>query len=190
MLTSRMGVAFVTGMQGDDPRYLKTIAAPKHYAVHSGPESMGHSFNAKVSEYDLVHTYLYAFKATVTEGKAGSIMCVYNAVDGVPGCASTDLLQRRLREQWGFTGYVVSDCGAIGDIFRNHKFVATQVPRPWRLSRRERIDLRRRVRPARRAQGRHHHDRDHAFRRAVVRGAHQAGMFDPRSACRTGIPSP
>jgi beta-glucosidase len=125
-LTSRMGVAFVKGMQGDDPRYLKTIATPKHFAVHSGPEPLRHSFNVKVSEYDLVNTYLYAFKATVTEGKAGSIMCVYNAVDGVPGCASTDLLQKRLRAQWGFKGYVVSDCGAIGDIFRSHKYVATQ----------------------------------------------------------------
>jgi beta-glucosidase len=125
-LTSRMGVAFVTGMQGDDPRYLKTIATPKHFAVHSGPEPLRHSFNATVSEYDLVNTYLYAFKATVTEAKAGSIMCVYNAVDGVPGCASTDLLQKRLRDQWGFKGYVVSDCGAIGDIVRNHKYVATQ----------------------------------------------------------------
>jgi beta-glucosidase len=125
-LTSRMGVAFVKGMQGDDPRYLKTIATPKHFAVHSGPEPLRHSFNAKVSEYDLVNSYLYAFKATVTEGKARSIMCVYNAVDGVPGCASTDLLQKRLRDQWGFKGYVVSDCGAIGDIFRSHKYVATQ----------------------------------------------------------------
>jgi beta-glucosidase len=125
-LTSRMGVAFVRGMQGDNPRYLKTIATPKHFAVHSGPEPLRHSFDAKVSEYDLVNTYLYAFKATVTEGKAGSIMCVYNAVNGVPGCASTDLLQTRLREQWGFQGYVVSDCGAIGDIVRNHKYVATQ----------------------------------------------------------------
>ncbi len=125
-LTSRMGVAFVTGMQGNDPRYLKTIATPKHFAVHSGPEPLRHSFNATVSEYDLVNTYLYAFKATVTEAKAGSIMCVYNAVAGVPGCASTDLLQTRLRDQWGFKGYVVSDCGAIGDIFRNHKYTATQ----------------------------------------------------------------
>jgi beta-glucosidase len=125
-LTSRMGVAFVTGMQGDDPRYLKTVATPKHFAVHSGPEPLRHSFNAKVSEYDLVNTYLYAFKAAVTEGKAGSVMCVYNAVDGVPGCASTDLLQTRLRGQWGFKGYVVSDCGAIGDIVRNHKYAATQ----------------------------------------------------------------
>lgn len=125
-LTSRMGVAFVKGMQGDDPRYLKTIATPKHFAVHSGPEALRHSFDATVSEYDLVNTYLYAFKAAVTEGKAGSIMCVYNAVDGVPGCASTDLLQKRLRGQWGFQGYVVSDCGAIGDIFRSHEYASTQ----------------------------------------------------------------
>ena len=125
-LTSRMGVAFVRGMQGDDPRYFKTIATPKHYAVHSGPEPLRHTFDAKVSEYDLVNTYLFAFKATVMEGKADSVMCVYNSVDGVPGCASTDLLQKRLRDQWGFQGYVVSDCGAVGDIFRSHKYVATQ----------------------------------------------------------------
>ena len=125
-LTSRMGVAFVTGMQGDDPHYLKVVATPKHYAVHSGPEPLRHTFDAKVSESDMVNTYLPAFRAAVMEGKADSVMCVYNRVDGVPGCASTDLLQKRLREQWGFQGYVVSDCGAVGDIFRNHKYVATQ----------------------------------------------------------------
>ena len=125
-LTSRMGVAFVTGMQGDDPHYLKVVATPKHYAVHSGPEPLRHTFDAKASEYDLVNTYLPAFKAAIMEGKADSIMCVYNSVDGVPGCANTDLLQKRLREQWGFQGYVVSDCGAIGDIYRSHKYVATQ----------------------------------------------------------------
>jgi beta-glucosidase len=125
-LTGRMGVAFVKGMQGDDPRYLKVIATPKHYAVHSGPEPLRHSFDAKVSEYDLLNTYLPAFKAAVTEGKADSVMCVYNSVDGVPGCASTDLLQKRLRDQWGFQGYVVSDCGAIGDIYRSHKYAPTQ----------------------------------------------------------------
>ncbi len=125
-LTSRMGVAFVKGMQGDDPHYLKVVATPKHYAVHSGPEPLRHTFDVKVSEYDLVNTYLPAFKAAVTEGKADSVMCVYNSVDGVPGCANADLLQKRLRDQWGFQGYVVSDCGAIGDIFRSHKYVATQ----------------------------------------------------------------
>ena len=125
-LTSRMGVEFVKGMQGDDPHYLKVVATPKHYAVHSGPEPLRHTFDAKPSEYDLLNTYLPAFRATVTEAKAGSIMCVYNRVDGVPGCASTDLLQKYLRDQWGFKGYVVSDCGAIGDIFRNHKYSSTQ----------------------------------------------------------------
>jgi beta-glucosidase len=124
-LTSRMGVEFVKGMQGNDPHYLKVVATPKHYAVHSGPEPLRHTFDAQPSEYDMVNTYLPAFRATITEGNAASIMCVYNSVDGVPGCASTDLLEKRLREQWGFKGYVVSDCGAVGDIFRNHKYTAT-----------------------------------------------------------------
>jgi len=124
-LTSRMGVAFVTGMQGDDPHYLKVVSTPKHYAVHSGPEPERHVFDARVSEFDKVNTYLPAFRATVMEGKADSVMCVYNSVDGIPGCASTDLLQKRLREQWGFQGYVVSDCGAVGDIYWNHKYTSS-----------------------------------------------------------------
>src|SRR5689334_11335586 len=102
-LAGRMGVAFVTGMQGNDPRYLKVVATPKHYAVHSGPEPQRHEFDARVSEYDLANTYLPAFRAAVIEGQAGSIMCVYNSVDGVPGCASQDLLQKRLRKKWGFS---------------------------------------------------------------------------------------
>jgi beta-glucosidase len=124
-LTGRMAVAFVTGLQGKDPRYLKVVSTPKHYAVHSGPEPERHSFDARVSERDLVETYLPAFRTAVVEGKADSIMCVYNAVNGTPGCASADLLQARLREQWGFRGYVVSDCGAVNDIHRNHKFAPT-----------------------------------------------------------------
>ena len=124
-LTGRMGVAFVTGMQGDDPRYLKVVSTPKHYAVHSGPEPERHGFDARVSETDLVNTYLPAFRAAVIEGKADSIMCVYNAVNGTPGCASADLLQKRLRDEWGFQGYVVSDCGAVNDIYRNHKYTPT-----------------------------------------------------------------
>jgi beta-glucosidase len=124
-LTARMAVAFVTGMQGSDPRYLKVVSTPKHYAVHSGPEPERHAFDARVSEYDLVHTYLAAFRTAVIEGKATSIMCVYNAVNGTPGCASADLLQKRLREEWGFQGYVVSDCGAVNDIHRNHKYTPT-----------------------------------------------------------------
>jgi len=120
-----MAVAFVTGMQGKDPRYLKVVSTPKHYAVHSGPEPERHGFDARVSEDDLVGTYLPAFRAAVIEGKAHSIMCVYNAVNGTPGCASTDLLQKRLRDGWGFQGYVVSDCGAVNDIFQNHEHTPT-----------------------------------------------------------------
>src|SRR5512144_836614 len=124
-LTARRGVAFVVGLQGDDPRYLKVVATPKHYDVHSGPEPERHTFDARVSEADLVDTYLPAFRATVVEGHAASVMCVYNAVNGVPGCASTDLLQTRLRDEWRFAGYVVSDCGAVGDILRGHHFTPT-----------------------------------------------------------------
>jgi beta-glucosidase len=124
-LTARMGVAFVTGMQGTDARYLKVVATPKHYAVHSGPEPERHGFDARVNETDLADTYLPAFRAAVVEGKAASVMCVYNAVNGAPGCASTDLLQTRLRDEWRFNGYVVSDCGAVADILRGHHFTPT-----------------------------------------------------------------
>lgn len=120
-LTARLGVAFVEGMQGDDPRYLKTVATPKHYAVHSGPEPARHRFDAVVSEYDLWNTYLPAFEAAVREGKAGSVMCAYNALDGEPCCGNPRLLTDLLRTQWGFDGYVVSDCDAISDIYGDHK---------------------------------------------------------------------
>ena len=120
-----MAVAFVRGMQGSDPRYLKVVSTPKHYAVHSGPEPKRHAFDAVVSEYDVVNTYLPAFRASVVEGKAHSIMCVYNAVNGTPGCASAGLLQKRLRDEWGFQGYVVSDCGAVNDIHKSHKYTPT-----------------------------------------------------------------
>jgi beta-glucosidase len=121
-LTAKLGVAFVTGLQGDDPKYFKTIATPKHYAVHSGPEPERHRFNVNVSPHDLEDTYLPAFRATIVEGRADSIMCAYNAVDGVPACASKFLLQDTLREAWKFQGYVTSDCGAVGDITTGHKF--------------------------------------------------------------------
>jgi len=124
-LTGRMAVAFVTGMQGSDPRYLKVVATPKHYAVHSGPEPERHGFDARATERDMTQTYLPAFRTAVVEGGAASVMCVYNAVNGTPGCASEDLLQTRLRNQWGFEGYVVSDCGAVDDIHRNHEFTST-----------------------------------------------------------------
>ncbi len=116
-LTSRMGVAFVEGLQGDDPKYFRTIATPKHYAVHSGPEPLRHEFNVDVSPHDLEDTYLPAFRATITEAHADSAMCAYNAIDGVPACANTMLLDKYLRGAWHFDGFVTSDCGAIHDFF-------------------------------------------------------------------------
>jgi beta-glucosidase len=124
-LTGRMGVAFVKGLQGDDPRYLKLVATPKHYAVHSGPELQRHSFDAQVDERDLRETYLPAFEACVKEAKAASVMGAYNRANGEPCCASVTLLERILRQEWGFDGYVVSDCRAIEDIYAHHKTVAT-----------------------------------------------------------------
>jgi beta-glucosidase len=124
-LTGRMAVAFIKAMQGDDPKYLKTIATAKHYAVHSGPEPLRHTFDAVPSEHDLWDTYLPHFEAAVREGGAYSVMCSYNSVDGQPACANPRLLENILRKQWGFAGYVVSDCAAVGDIYKNHKFVPT-----------------------------------------------------------------
>lgn len=121
-LTGRMGVAFITGMQGNDPHYIKVVATAKHFAVHSGPEALRHVFNAEPSAYDLNDTYLPAFEAAIREGHAHSVMGAYNSVDGVPCCASPFLLQQTLRDRWGFGGYVVSDCGAIGDIYRSHHY--------------------------------------------------------------------
>ncbi|MCA9960113.1 MAG: glycoside hydrolase family 3 C-terminal domain-containing protein, partial [Anaerolineales bacterium] len=124
-LTAQMGVAFVKGLQGDDPHHLKLAATPKHYAVHSGPESLRHHFDARVDARDMREFYLFAFEATVKEANAASIMGAYNRVNGEPCCASPTLLQKILRDEWGFAGYVVSDCEAIRDIFANHKVVAT-----------------------------------------------------------------
>ena len=121
-LTGRMAVAFVTGMQGDDRKYLKVVATPKHYAVHSGPEPLRHHFNVAVTPFDLADTYLPAFRAAITEGRAQSIMCAYNAIDGLPACASAPLLQDYLKQHWGFDGYVVSDCGAVSDVTTGHKY--------------------------------------------------------------------
>ena len=121
-LTGRMGVAFVTGMQGDDPKYFRVISTPKHFAVHSGPEPSRHTINVEVSKHDMEDTYLPAFRAAVTEGKAESVMCAYNRVNGEPACANTFLLKDQLRGAWKFNGYVVSDCDAIVDIFKGHQF--------------------------------------------------------------------
>src|SRR3954447_6669961 len=125
-LAARMGVAFVTGMQGEDPKSYRVISTPKHYAVHSGPEPTRHTADVKVSKHDELDTYLPAFRATVTEGKAGSVMCAYNSINGQPACANEFLLQDQLRNKWKFQGYVVSDCGAVIDIFQGHKFKPTQ----------------------------------------------------------------
>jgi beta-glucosidase len=121
-LAARMGVAFVEGIQGDDPDRPRIIATPKHYAVHSGPESTRHSANVFVSRHDLEDTYLPAFRAAVVEGRAGSIMCAYNRIDGQPACASDLLLKDYLRGAWKFDGYVVSDCDAVKDINDHHKY--------------------------------------------------------------------
>jgi beta-glucosidase len=120
-LTARMGVAFVTGLQGDDPRYLKTVSTPKHYAVHSGPEPSRHAFDVPVSLHDLADTYTPAFRATIVEAHADSVMCAYNSVLGEPACAN-EMLFGKLRRDWGFNGYVVSDCGAVSDIYQFHSF--------------------------------------------------------------------
>ena len=125
-LTARMGVAFVTGMQGEDPKHYRVISTPKHYAVHSGPEPTRHNADVKVSKHDELDTYLPAFRATVTEAKAGSVMCAYNSINGQPACANQFLLQDQLRGRWNFQGYVVSDCGAVIDIFKGHNFAKTQ----------------------------------------------------------------
>jgi beta-glucosidase len=125
-LTARMGVAFVTGMQGDDPKYYRVISTPKHFAVHSGPEPMRHTEDVMVSKHDELDTYLAAFRATVTEAKAGSVMCAYNSVNGQPACANEFLLQDQLRRKWDFKGYVVSDCGAVIDIHQGHHYEPTQ----------------------------------------------------------------
>jgi beta-glucosidase len=121
-LTGALGVQFVKGLQGDDPKYLEVVSTPKHYAVHSGPEPLRHGFNVNPSPRDLEDTYLPAFRATVTEGHADSVMCAYNAINGQPACANTYLLQNTLRDSWKFPGYVTSDCGAVDDIMRGHHF--------------------------------------------------------------------
>ncbi|RPI01808.1 MAG: glucan 1,4-alpha-glucosidase, partial [Calditrichaeota bacterium] len=124
-LTARMGVQFVKGLQGNDPKYLKVIATPKHYAVHSGPEPERHTFDAISTKRDMFDTYLPAFEAAVREAGAWSVMCAYNRTNGEACCAHHQLEQEILRDKWGFQGYIVSDCGAITDIYAQHKLVET-----------------------------------------------------------------
>ena len=123
-LTGRLGVRFIRGLQGNG-KYLKTAACSKHFAVHSGPESLRHQFDARVNQKDLNETYLSAFKITVQEAEVESVMGAYNRVNGEPACGSETLLKKTLREKWGFKGHVVSDCWAIRDFHVNHKVTAT-----------------------------------------------------------------
>jgi beta-glucosidase len=180
-LTARLGVAFVTGLQGDDPKYLKVVATPKHYAVHSGPESLRHRFDVEVSLHDLYDTYTSAFRATVVEGQAGSVMCAYNSVLGEPACANS-VLFNLLRNQWGFRGYVVSDCWAINDLYQAHGFVMS-LSQAAALSLRAGTDLT--CGPQFRALDYAHEDRlvtHNEITRAVRRlfeARFRLGMFDP-----------
>ena len=124
-LTSQLGVSYVTGMQGSDPRYLRVAATPKHFAVHSGPEPLRHSIDVSVSKHDLEDTYLPAFRAVVVEGRAAGVMCAYNSINGQPACANSFLLLDQLRNKWNFQGYVVSDCDSVADMVAGHHYVKT-----------------------------------------------------------------
>jgi beta-glucosidase len=124
-LTGMLGLSFVRGLQGDDPKYLKAAACAKHFAVHSGPEPDRHTFNAIVDEKDLRETYLPAFK-TLVDGHVEAVMCAYNRVNDEPCCGSNTLLHNILRNEWHFTGHVVSDCWALDDIWARHKVVETR----------------------------------------------------------------
>jgi len=126
-LTGEMGVQFINGIQGNDPRYYKAIATSKHFAVHNGPESSRHSFDAVVSDHDLRNTYLPAFEKTVKQSQVASVMCAYNRLYGEPCCGNSPLLNEILRDEWGFDGYVVSDCWALVDFYNegHHEVVDT-----------------------------------------------------------------
>ncbi|SCX85149.1 beta-glucosidase [Pseudobutyrivibrio sp. AR14] len=126
-LTGQLGMAFVKGLQGDDPDNPKAAACAKHYAVHSGPEGDRHHFDAKVSDQDLYDTYLYAFKRLVKDAKVEAVMGAYNRINGEPACGSKRMLKDILRGQWGFEGHVVSDCWAIRDFHENHKVTGCEV---------------------------------------------------------------
>lgn len=121
-LTATLGVAFIKGLQGDDPDHPAVIATPKHFAVHSGPEPGRHGFDVDVSPHDLEDTYLPAFRAAIVDARAGSIMCAYNAIHGVPACALPWLLGERLRGDWGFKGFIVTDCDAVDDMTKFHHY--------------------------------------------------------------------
>jgi beta-glucosidase len=125
-LTGQFAVAFITGMQGPDREHLVVSTTAKHFAVHSGPEPLRHGFDAQASAHDLADTYFPAFRAAVVDAHVASVMCVYNAVNGIPGCASPFLLHKTLRDSWGFKGFVVSDCNAVNDIHGGHHYVDSE----------------------------------------------------------------
>jgi len=125
-LTGQFAVAFISGMQGPDRQHLVVSTTAKHFAVHSGPEPLRHGFDAQASAHDLADTYFPAFRAAVVDAQVASVMCVYNAVNGIPGCASPLLLQKTLRDSWGFKGFVVSDCNAVNDIHGGHHYVDSE----------------------------------------------------------------
>ncbi|MDE2451298.1 MAG: glycoside hydrolase family 3 C-terminal domain-containing protein [Gammaproteobacteria bacterium] len=125
-LTGRMGIAFVTGLQGSDPRYYLAISTPKHFVVHSGPEPTRHFTDVDVSKHDMEDTYMPAFRAAIVEGHAGSVMCAYNGINGQPACANEFTLDHTLRGAWQFQGYVVSDCDAVRDIYTGHRYRPSQ----------------------------------------------------------------
>ena len=127
-LTSEMAKSFITGLQGDDPNYLKLVATAKHFAVHNGPEPLRHKFDIDVTDQDLYETYLPAFESAVKEAKVASVMCAYNRFRGTPCCGHSPLQNEILKKQWGFTGYVVSDCGAIADIYEKNKHNVVETP--------------------------------------------------------------
>jgi beta-glucosidase len=139
-LTSRLGLAYIIGMQGPDPKRPLVIATPKHFAVHSGPESTRNSATVTVSPHDLEDTYLPAFRTAIVDGGAGSIMCAYNGVNGQPSCANEFLLSTKLRKAWGFEGYVVSDCGAVRDLYDPRKF-APDAPSAGAMAIKAGVDL-------------------------------------------------
>ena len=127
-MTGRYGVAFVRGLQGNDPKYLKTVGTVKHFAVHSGPEPERHEFDAVVSERDLRETYLPAFETGIREGGAKSLMSAYNAVNGIPASGNKFLLTDILRDEWGFRGAVVGDVDSVADIWKPKAHAYVVVP--------------------------------------------------------------
>ena len=128
VLTARMGAAFIRGLQGSDPAFPKTVAAVKHFAVHSGPEPDRHQFDVHPSQHDVVDTYLPAFHTAVTEAKAQAVMCAYNKIDGIPACANEHYMKDILRTAWKFSGHVVSDCAVIADIHMTNKHGYVKTP--------------------------------------------------------------